>query len=366
MPVIEEPPGSSPPEVLEPSEKLISNLQTLREQVSGELAEKQEELRELHRNGARLEQFEKQLDDLRGAQRQWAAEREELINERDRFRRAYEELRRVQLSVSLPLAGREREGVPVAPPAEPASVSLPLAGREREGVWQSERQRLVAELGRLAQQVRDHEQDRRRLEARLRETLHEKQELEGRQAEFGDDQARLQEQLAALADELDGLRSGRAQMAVDRGALLQERDAAVERLAQLEQQWQRDRARLTEEKTNLETQVADLRQQLAANMSRLEQEVHHLEPVLKADSEKTHNQLGEMETERHRLIEERRALVTEITALERDLETREAAYQAERAKLQEEMARQRAELDTLRSGQVAGPIDREETQTDSP
>src|SRR5256885_16761311 len=82
------------------------------------------------------------------------------------------------------------------------------------------------------------------------------------------DQKKMRSDLKTTEDDLNNLQSAQLQWAVDRETLLKDRDGAVARQAQLEQEWQKARAELTQDKARLTTLTAQLQQQLKAEIGR--------------------------------------------------------------------------------------------------
>src|SRR5437899_12346524 len=65
------------------------------------------------------------------------------------------------------------------------------------------------------------------------------------------DQKKIRADLKAAQDDLDSLESAQLRWAMDREALLKDRDTAVAKQAQLEQEWQKARVDLTKDKARL-------------------------------------------------------------------------------------------------------------------
>jgi len=182
---------------------------------------------------------------------------------------------------------------------------------------------------------------------------------------------------AALAD-LDSLQSSQIQWAMDRQSLLTDRDAAVAKQANLEQEWQLARTQLTEDKQKLTDLQAQLQQQLKAaqaeleplkagrdkwqserqrlisDVARLEQEAQSAEGRFKADRKLMQAQLEEAskkaaeldkaEAEFQRVSDERSALLTKVKALEKDWQMREASVAEEKAALRKQVQEAAARL----------------------
>src|SRR5439155_1733076 len=196
------------------------------------------------------------------------------------------------------------------------------------------------------------------------------------------DQKKIRADLKAAQDDLDSLQSAQLQWAMDRETLLKDRDTAVTKQAQLEQEWQKARAELTKDKarlTDVTTQVqqqlkaaqAELeplkaarekwqaeRQRLVADVARLEQGSQAAEAQFRADRKLLQGQLEEArrkaadldkaEAEFARISDERSALLTKVKALEKDWQSREASIAEEKAAL-------KAQLDEARKAAGSGP-----------
>src|SRR5439155_20540 len=168
------------------------------------------------------------------------------------------------------------------------------------------------------------------------------------------------------------LQSAQLQWAMDREALLKDRDTAVAKQAQLEQEWQKarvdltkDKARLTDVSAQLQQQLkvvqAELeplkaarekwqteRQRLIADVARLEQGSQEAESQFRADRKLLQGQLDEArkkaadldkaEAEFGRISDERSALLTKVKALEKDWQSREASIAEEKAGLRKQVA----------------------------
>ena len=186
------------------------------------------------------------------------------------------------------------------------------------------------------------------------------------------DQKKIRADLKAAQDDLDSLQSAQLQWAMDREALLKDRDTAVAKQAQLEQEWQKarvdltkDKARLTDVSAQLQQQLkvvqAELeplkaarekwqteRQRLIADVARLEQGSQEAESQFRADRKLLQGQLDEArkkaadldkaEAEFGRISDERSALLTKVKALEKDWQSREASIAEEKAGLRKQVA----------------------------
>src|SRR5439155_26208236 len=84
------------------------------------------------------------------------------------------------------------------------------------------------------------------------------------------DQKKVRADLKAAQDDLDSLQSAQLQWAMDRETLLKDRDTAVAKQAQLEQEWQKARAEVTKDKARLTDGTAQVQQQLKAALAEVE------------------------------------------------------------------------------------------------
>src|SRR5947208_10120720 len=185
------------------------------------------------------------------------------------------------------------------------------------------------------------------------------------------DQKKIRADLKAAQDDLDSLQSAQLQWAMDREALLKDRDTAVAKQAQLEQEWQKARAELTKDKARLTDVTAQLQQQLkvvqaeleplraarekwqaerqrlVADVARLEQGSQAAETQFRADRKLLQGQLegdrrkaadlDKAEAEFARISDERSALLTKVKGLEKDWHSREGSIAAEKSGLKEQM-----------------------------
>ncbi len=234
--------------ILEKNQQFISHLQSIHENMAAQLVEKEAELRETQ---SRLEQVQKELNDLQEAQLQWAVDRQSLM--------------------------------------------------DQQAALQKDHEMLTGQVGQLEQE---------------RSELTRKYEAE---------QKKLRDQLTAVMADLDTLQAAQLEWAVDREQLLQNRDAAQAKLAQLEQEWQAARAQLTRDKTNLVAQVAETQRQLQVAKAELE--------PLRASRDKWQS--------------ERQHLLTAVTTLEQEAQAREGRYKADLKVLQSELEKARKQLEEL-------------------
>ena len=215
----ETPKARSFADILQQNQEFISHLQTLQDEAGAQLADKAKELGLVKRE---LEAKQQELDELQNAQLQWAMDRQALITEHDSLKQGHVDL-------------------------------------------QQSHDRAQVELGRLKDDVgraKTRDEERR---SQLRQLEQERMQLAQK---YEADQKRIQADLKSAQDDLNGLQSAQLQWAVDRETLLKDRDGAVARQAQLEQEWQKARAELTQDKARLTTLTAQLQQQLKAEIGR--------------------------------------------------------------------------------------------------
>src|SRR5207302_1568342 len=160
----------------------------------------------------------------------------------------------------------------------------------------------------------------------------------------------------------------------------EDRDAAVAKQAELEQEWQKARADLTQEKSRLTDLNAQLQQQLKvaqaeieplkaardkwqaerqrliADVARLEQGAQAADAQFRADRKLLQGQLDEArrkaadldkaEAEFQRLSDERSALLAKVKALEKDWQSQLSEMMAETNELHSRRANEAKELET--------------------
>jgi CheY-like chemotaxis protein len=318
----ETPKAKSFADILQQNQEFIAHLQVLQDDIASQLAVKEKELAAAQHQ---LEAKEQELNELQNAQLQWAMDRQALLERHDMLTQTHKDLEQSH---------------------DRASVEL---GRLREDVTRAK--------------TRD---DERR--SQLRQLEQERMQLTQK---FEAEQKKIAAELKTVQGDLDGLQSAQLQWAMDREALLKDRDAAVARLAQLEQEWQAARAALTGERTKLseangqlqaqlKTLQAEIdplksardkwqteRQRLIGDVARLEQEAQSAESQFKADRKLLQNQLEEArkkaadldkaEAEFQRVSDERSALLTKVKALEKDWQVREASIAEEKSLLKKQV-----------------------------
>ena len=310
-------------DILQQNQDFIAHLQALQEDVGSQLGDKEKELALVKRQLAERQQ---ELDEMQNAQLQWAMDRQSLLDQHESLKQGQQDLQQSHDQGKVELA-RLKDDIARAKTRD----------EERRG------------------QLRQLEQERIQLA--------QKSEV---------DQKKIRADLKAAQDDLDSLQSAQLQWAMDREALLKDRDTAVAKQAQLEQEWQKarvdltkDKARLTDVSAQLQQQLkvvqAELeplkaarekwqteRQRLIADVARLEQGSQEAESQFRADRKLLQGQLDEArkkaadldkaEAEFGRISDERSALLTKVKALEKDWQSREASIAEEKAGLRKQVA----------------------------
>jgi CheY-like chemotaxis protein len=318
----EAPKAKSFADILQQNQEFITHLQALQEDIGGQLEEKEKELALAKRQLAEKQQ---ELDELQNAQLQWAMDRQGLLDQHEALKQGHQDL-------------------------------------------QQSHDRAQVELGRLKEDVvrsKSRDEERR---GQLRQLEQERMQLAQK---YENDQKKIRADLKLAQDDLDSLQSAQLQWAMDRETLLKDRDAAVARQAELEQEWQKARVELTQDKRRLSDLTSQLQQQLKAaqaeveplkaardkwqaerqrliaDVARLEQEAQAADAQFKADRKLLQGQLDEArrkaadldkaEAEFQRLSDERSALLTKVKALEKDWQSREASFAEEKAGLRKQV-----------------------------
>jgi CheY-like chemotaxis protein len=318
----ESPKGKSFADILQQNQEFIGHLQALQEDIGSQLGEKEKELALVQRQ---LTEKQQELDELQNAQLQWAQDRQALLDQDESLKQGHQDL-------------------------------------------QQRHDQAQVDLGRLkddAARAKARDEERR---SQLRQLEQERMQLAQK---FEADQKKARAELKSAQDDLDSLQTAQLQWAIDRETLLKDRDSAVAKQAQLEQEWQKARADLTQEKTRLTGLSSQLQQQLKAaqaeieplkaareksqaerqrliaDVARLEQGAQSSEAQFKADRKLLQGQLEEArrkaadldkaEAEFQRLSDERSALLTKLKALEKDWQTREASFAEEKAGLKKQV-----------------------------
>jgi CheY-like chemotaxis protein len=318
----EAPKAKSFADILQQNQEFIAHLQALQEDIGGQLEEKEKELALAKRQ---LGEKQQELDELQNAQLQWAMDRQALLDQHDALKQGHQDL-------------------------------------------QQSHDRAQVELGRLKDDVaRSKARDEER-RGQLRQLEQERMQLSQK---FENDQKKIRADLKSAQEDLDSLQSAQLQWAMDRETLIKDRDTAVARQAELEQDWQKARAELTQDKSRLTDLNAQLQQQLKAvqaeieplkaarekwqaerqrliaDVARLEQGAQAADAQFRADRKLLQGQLDEArrkaadldkaEAEFQRLSDERSALLTKVKALEKDWQSREASIAEEKAGLKKQV-----------------------------
>jgi CheY-like chemotaxis protein len=310
-------------DILQQNQEFIAHLQTLQEDIGTQLEDKEKELALVKRQMAAKQQ---ETDELQNSQLQWAIDRQALLDQHESLKQGHQDLRQSH-------------------------------------------DRAQVELGRLKDDVaraKSRDEERR---SQLRQLEQERMQLTQK---FEADQKKMRADLKSAQDDLDSLQSAQLQWAMDRETLLKDRDTAVAKQAQLEQDWQKARAELTQDKTRLTELTAQQQQQLKAvraeleplktarekwqaerqrliaDVARLEQGGQEAEAQYKADRRLLQGQLEEArkkgadldkaEAEFQRVSDERSALLSKVKALEKDWQLREASVAEEKAALKKQVS----------------------------
>ncbi len=310
-------------DILQQNQEFIVHLQALQEDIGTQLEEKEKELALVKRQ---LTAKQQETDELQNSQLQWAIDRQALLDQHESLKQGHQDL-------------------------------------------QQSHDRAQVELGRLKDDVaRSKARDEER-RSQLRQLEQERMQLTQK---FEADQKKIRADLKSAQDDLDSLQSAQLQWAMDRETLLKDRDTAVAKQAQLEQDWQKARAELTQDKVRLTQLTAQLQQQLKAvqaeleplkaarekwqaerqrliaDVARLEQGGQAAEAQFKADRRLLQGQLEEArkkgadldkaEAEFQRVSDERSALLSKVKALEKDWQLREASVAEEKSSLKKQVS----------------------------
>src|SRR2546423_11187731 len=318
----EAPKAKSFADSLQQNQEFIAHLQALQQDIGGQRDEKEKELALIKRQLAEKQQ---ELDELQNAQLQWAMDRQGLLDQHEALKQGHQVLQQKHDQAKVELARLKDD-----------TARAKTRDEERRG------------------QLRQLEQERIQLAQK-----------------YEADQKKLRTDLKTAEDDLNNLQTAQLQWAVDRETLLKDRDTAVAKQAQLEQEWQTSRVELTQEKARLQSLTSQLqeqlkavqgeveplkaarekwqaeRQRLIADVARLEQGAQAAEGQYKADRKLLQTQLEEArkkaadldkaEAEFQRLSDERSALLTKVKALEKDWQSREASVAEEKAGLKKQV-----------------------------
>src|SRR2546426_1970673 len=331
--------------------------------------------RELELVKQQLEAKQQELDDLQNAQLQWAMDRQALLEQHESLKKGHANLQQTHDRGQLDL-GRVKDELAGAKArdderAKERQALLDQHESLKQGHLdlQQSHDRAQVELARFKDDVaraKTRDEERR---GQLRQLEQERIQL----AQKSDvDTKKIRADLKAAQDDLDSLQSAQLQWAMDRETLLKDRDTAVAKQAQLEQEWQKARVDLTKDKARLTDATAQLQQQLKAvqaeveplraarekwqadrqrliaDVARLEQGSQEAESQFRADRKLLQGQLEEArkkgaaldkaEVEFARISDERSALLTKVKALEKDWQSREASIAEEKAVLKKQVA----------------------------
>ncbi|TME84680.1 MAG: hypothetical protein E6I43_07600, partial [Chloroflexi bacterium] len=374
----EAPKAKSFADILQQNQEFIAHLQTLQDDMGGQLTQN---ARELELVKQQLEAKQQELDELQNAQLQWAMDRQALLEQHESLKKGHANLQQTHDRGQLDL-GRVKDELAGAKARDDEHA------RERQALLdqheslkqghldlQQSHDRAQVELARFKDDVaraKTRDEERR---GQLRQLEQERIQLAQK---YEGDQKKLRTDLKTAEDDLNNLQTAQLQWAVDRETLLKDRDTAVAKQAQLEQEWQKSRVELTQEKARLQSLTSQLqeqlkavqgeveplkaarekwqaeRQRLIADVARLEQGAQAAEGQYKADRKLLQTQLEEArkkgadldkaEAEFQRLSDERSALLTKVKALEKDWQSREASFAEEKATLRKQAAESSARL----------------------
>src|SRR5205809_492005 len=334
-------------DILQQNQDFIAHLQALQEDVGSELGEKEKELALVKRQLAEKQQ---ELDEMQNAQLQWAMDRQSLLDQHESLKQGEVDLQKSHDQGKVELA-RLKDDIARAKTRD----------EERRG------------------QLRQLEQERIQLA--------QKSEV---------DQKKIRADLKAAQDDLDSLQSAQLQWAMDREALLKDRDTAVAKQGQLdearkkaadldkaeaefgrisdersalltkvkalEKDWQSREASIAEEKAGLRKQVADAIAKLAA-MQQDYEKVKALHADLAGETGRKAEQWTAREqrltSEKNQLkvdLERVQAQLSDMMSQSNDLQTQRAsqAKELEQAWLREK-ASLKAQLDEARKAAGSGP-----------
>src|SRR5438445_373129 len=295
-------PGPSKPsalaEILQQNHGFIAHLQTLQEDVGAQLDEKEREVAMVKRQLAAKQQ---ETDELQNSQLQWAIDRQGLLDQHEALKQGHQDL-------------------------------------------QQSHDRSQVELGRLKDDVaRSKARDEER-RSQLRQLEQERMQITQK---FEADQKKIRADLKSAQDDLDSLQSAQLQWAMDRETLLKDRDTAVAKQAQLEQDWQQATdatAKLAavlhdaEKLKSLHADLAGETSRKAEEWTAREQRLTSEKNQLKVDLERVQAQLSDMMSQTNELHSQRAAEAKEL----------DEAWKREKASL-------KAQLEEARKAAGSGP-----------
>jgi CheY-like chemotaxis protein len=357
-------------DILQQNQEFVAHLQTLQDDMGTQLAEKEQELALIQRL---LADKQREVDEMQNAQLQWAIDRQALLEQHESLKKGHLTLQQTHDRAQADLGRLKDEAARARAHDQERAIERQALLDQHESLKQGNQDlqqshdRAQVELARLKDDVaraKTRDEERR---GQLRQLEQERIQLAQK---YEADQKKFREDLKTAEDDLNSLQTSQLQWAVDRETLLKDRESAVARQAQLEQEWQKARASLTEDKARLEDLSDDLQQQLKAvraeleplkaardkwqaerqrliaDVARLEQGSQAAESQFKADRKLLLGQLDEArkkgadldkaEAEFQRLSDERSALLTKVKAMEKDWQSRETSYAEEKSTLKKQ------------------------------
>jgi CheY-like chemotaxis protein len=377
----EAPKAKSFADILQQNQEFITHLQTLQDDMAAQLSEKDQELSVI---GRQLAAKQQELDELQNAQLQWAMDRQAMLEQHETLKKGHLSLQQSHDRAQVDL-GRLKDDVGRAKARDQERVADRQALLEQHETLkqghldlQQAHDRAQVELARLKDDVaraKTRDEERR---SQLRQLEQERMQLA---QTYEADQKKARADLKTAEEDLNSLQSSQLEWAVDRETLLKDRDEAVLKQAQLEQEWQKARAQLTEDKARVQDRNDDLeqqvkaaqgeieplkaardkwqaeRQRLIADVARLEQGSQSAEAQYRTDRKLLLGQLDEArrkaadldkaEAEFQRLSDERSALLTKVKALEKDWQSREASFAEEKSTLRKQVADATAKMSAM-------------------
>src|SRR2546426_883486 len=256
--------------------------------------------RELELVKQQLEAKQQELDELQNAQLQWAMDRQALLEQHESLKKGQATLQQTHDRAQSDLGRVKDELARAKARDDERAMERQALLDQHESLKQGHldlqqgHDRAQVDLARLKDDVaraKTRDEERR---GQLRQLEQERIQLAQK---YEADQKKMRGDLKTTEDDLNNLQTAQLQWAVDRETLLKDRDTAVAKLAQLEQEWQKSRVELNQEKAEFQ-----------------------------------------------RLSDERSALLTKVKALEKDWQSREASFAEEKAALKKHAAESSARL----------------------
>jgi len=266
----EAPKAKSFADILRQNQEFIAHLQTLQDDVGAQLAEKEQELALIQ---GQLAEKQQELDDMQNAQLQWAMDRQALLEEHESLKKGLLSLQQTHDRAQGDLGRLKDEVARAQARDQERAMERQAILDQHESLkqgnldLQQSHDRAQVELARLKDDVaraKTRDEERR---GQLRQLEQERIQLAQK---YEADQKKIRADLKTTEDDLNSLQSAQLQWAVDRETLLKDRDTAVLKQAQLEQEWQKARAELTQEKARLQNLNAQSQQQLKAAQAEVE------------------------------------------------------------------------------------------------